>query len=339
MSAIRLYRSSKFFNRVLRAGLIVLAGIASAGTASAATPQLDLTGYASDSGAITVLYKGESVDPYFAMQALLLAHDNGMDIRAPAEKFVNWLLPRQKPDGTFDRFCKVANGDWMPCKTADADDALLAIWLRLLDTLPAQRTANPAWAKSWQTSQASLAHLFQPSRGVFMVSPVVLHGLFMDNLEVWSLKNQGQTPAQRAESDVLSRAIFTTFWVPVDQRFLVSTQLEQRAQKQAFYPDHVAQIFPLLVDFPLLPVTARAYYRQWMTAHRAEWLQQSETDYPWGLLAVLAVRQNDPASARCWLRQASGLRHSARWSVTDEVALQILLNKKLGAAPASASCT
>ena len=46
------------------------------------------------------------------MQALLLAHDNGMEISEPAEKFVNWLLPRQKPDGTFDRFCRDAAKNW-----------------------------------------------------------------------------------------------------------------------------------------------------------------------------------------------------------------------------------
>lgn len=292
----------------------------------AAAPVLNLNGYMDDTGAITVLHGGDSTDPYFAMQALLLAHDNGMDVAAPAVKFVNWLVTRQKPDGTFDRFCKSADQHWVACKTADADDALLAIWLKLLETMPAQLNNNPLLMKSYLISKASLDHLLQPSRGIYMVSPVYLHGLFMDNLEVWSLKAH-RHPLRQAEADRLARAIHNTFWDPVNKRFLVSTQLEQQSQKSVFYPDHVAQIFALMVDFPLLPVNARSYYRNWMQMHRAEWLSQGEKDYPWGLIAVLAVRQNDKASARCWMHEATPLRHSSRWAVTDEASYQILVSK------------
>ncbi|MDI1272149.1 hypothetical protein [Polaromonas sp.] len=308
-----------------------------ASCAGAAAP-LELGGYTDDSGAITVLHGGDSADPYFAMQALLLAHENGMDISVPAEKFANWLVPRQKPDGTFDRFCRGADKTWVSCKTADADDSLLAIWMKLLETMPAKLAGNPVWRKSHEVSKVALEHLYQPSRGIYMVSPVVLHGLFMDNLEVWSLKVHLKQPQQRAASDKLARAIHDTFWDPVNKRFLVSTQLEQRSQKQAFYPDHVAQIFPLMFDFPLLPVNSRPYYRDWMAAHRAEWLIQGQADYPWGLLAVLALRQNDKVSAGCWLRESTPLRHSKRWSVSDEASYQILLSRGVVAVDKQTSC-
>ena len=315
-----------------------LATLALLGTASHAAPPLALAGYTDAAGAITVLHEGNSADPYFAMQALLLAHDNGVDVSVPAAKFADWLAPRQKPDGTFDRFCREAGGPWVSCKAADADDSLLAMWMRLLETMPAQLRKNPAWLKSHATSKAALAHLFQPSRGVYMVSPLVLHGLFMDNLEVWSLKAQQKDPGQAAEAARLAQAIQATFWNPVDKHFLVSTQLEQRSLQPAFYPHHVAQVFPLLVDFPLLPEAAGPYYRKWMTAHRAEWLSQGKADYPWGLLAVLALRQNDAASARCWLREAAPLRHSARWAVTDEASFQIVTGKGVKPADAGAAC-
>lgn len=320
----------------LAAGWALFGALAQVALAAPAT--LELRGYADDAGAITVLHKGDSVDPYFAMQALLLAHENGMNISAPAEKFVGWLLPHQKPDGTFDRFCRAPDRSWVSCKTADADDSLLALWMQLLETLPVQLDRNAAWKKSYLTSKASLDHLLQPSRGIYMVSPVYLHGLFMDNLEVWSFKAHSKQPARLAEAGKLSRAISDTFWNPVDKRFLVSTQLEQRSQKPAFYPDHVAQIFPLLIGFPLLPAEAGLYYRNWMRAHRTNWLGQGETDYPWGLLAVLALRQNDKASARCWLREAGPLRHSARWAITDESSYQILVSKGLTPAAGDANC-
>lgn len=319
-------------------GWALCAWLGLAGSAAAAPP-LNLEGYTDESGAITVLHHGDSADPYFAMQALLLAHENGLDISLPAEKFVNWLVASQKPDGTFDRFCRGATKKWAACKTADADDALLAIWMKLLETMPAKLARNTAWRKSHQISRSALEHLFQPSRGIYMVSPVVLHGLFMDNLEVWTLMVHLKPPQQRVESDKLARAIHATFWDATNKRFMVSTQLEQRPQPAAFYPDQVAQIFPLLVDFPLLPEDARPYYRAWMAAHRAQWLMQGQADYPWGLIAVLALRQNDRASAGCWLRQATPLRHSARWSVTDEASYQILLSRDVASAAQDASCS
>jgi hypothetical protein len=302
-----------------------------------ARPKLDLQGYADTSGAITILNGGDTTDPYFAMQALLLAHDNGMDISAPAAKFANWLVPFQKPDGTFDRFCRSASKTWVSCKTADADDSLLALWMRLLETMPDQLGKNPVWVNSYAVSKKSLDYLFQPSRGIYMVSPVYLHGLFMDNLEVWSLKARSKQ-TQPGEVDKLAQGIHSTFWQPVNKHFLVSTQLEQRAQKPQFYPDHVAQIFPLLVDFPVLPQNAKLYYKNWMQLHRAEWLRQGDADYPWGLLAVLAVRQGDETSARCWLRETSSMRHSRRWAVTDEAAFQILASRRLTPASKTANC-
>lgn len=302
-----------------------------------ARPAFNLEGYQSDSGAIPILYKGDTTDPYFAMQALLLAHDNGMDTSVAAEKFANWLISRQKPDGTFDRFCLNATKVWISCKAADADDSLLALWMRLLETMPNQLNGNPGWVKSYTTSKKALVHLFQPSRGIYMVSPVYLHGLFMDNLEVWSLKAHAKA-FKTVEAEKLAKDIYQTFWQAANKNFLVSTQIEQQTQKPQFYPDHVAQIFPLLVDFPLLPQDSRAYYKNWMKQHREEWLRHGETDYPWGLLAVLAIRQGDIPSARCWLRETSGMRHSNRWAVTDEAAYLILASRRIQPAGKNANC-
>lgn len=319
-----------------RAWLLLLLGYAV--LASNAAAPLDLTGYADANGAISVLHRGHSSDPYFAMQALLLAHDNGMDVSVESRDFTNWLLPQQKPDGTFDRFCRTDKTPWVACQTADADDSLLALWLLLLGAQPTELGKNPAWQKSFATSKASLDRLLQPSRGIYMVSAVYLHGLFMDNLEVWSYLSKSSRPRHAVEANALRRSIQTTFWDSVNQRYLVSTQLEQRGEKARFYPDQVAQLFPLLVKFPMAPPGERAYYRRWMSAHREQWLKQSETDYPWGLIAVLALRENDVFSVRCWLREATPLRHSSRWAVTDEVAYQIVTNAQMTAAPATAAC-
>ena len=302
-----------------------------------ALPQLDLRGYANDNGAISILHGGDTTDPYFALQALLLAHDNGLDISVPAAKFADWLVTRQKPDGTFDRFCRSASKEWVSCKTADADDSLLALWMRLLQTMPQKLNSNPLWLKSYSVSKKSLDHLYQPSRGIYMVSPVYLHGLLMDNLEVWSLKNT-LPKVQQGDANKLATAIYATFWQGANKQFMVSTQLEQKSQAPQFYPDRVAQIFPMLVNFPLLPQAPGRYYQNWMREHRAEWLKQGEKDYPWGLLAVLALQQGDTQSSSCWLRETSAMRHSSRWAITDETAFQILASQNVRAAATDARC-
>ena len=89
-------------------------------------PLLELDGFIDWTGAITVLHQGDFVDPYFALQALLLAQDNGLDITPAADKWIAWLLVRQKPDATFDRFCQ-SGQLWLGCKSSDADDAVLAM--------------------------------------------------------------------------------------------------------------------------------------------------------------------------------------------------------------------
>ena len=158
--------------------LMWLAGAAA--LANAAPAVLSLAGYVDDGGAISILHHGDTVDPYFA----LLAHENGLDISSHAEKWGEWMIARQKPDATVDRFCR-GGPVWAPCKTTNADDALLALWLKFLDTMPARLQGRPAWRQSYQMSGAALRRL-RDKRGIYLVSPVYQHGLFMDNLEVWS---------------------------------------------------------------------------------------------------------------------------------------------------------
>ena len=288
---------------------------------------LDLDGYADGEGAISIQRGGDTVDPYFALQALLLAHDSGLDIRAHARPWARWLLARQKPDATFDRFCR-RGPVWGPCKTADADDALLALWMRFLEVPGVVDPRDPAWSRSREASAATLRRLKDEGRGIFLVSPVYQHGLFIDNLEVWHSTRDPR----------LARAIQRSFWSPASGRFLVSTQPEQATMAPSFYPDAVAQLYPLVVDFPHLPTGPRAHLDGWMRKHRGEWLAQVRSDFAWGLVALAAWRHGDRESAACWLRETSGYRHGVHWTVTDEVAWQVLAARGAHAAAPQEAC-
>lgn len=312
-----------------------LSTLACAGAGQAAT--LDLTGYTDGSGAITIQHKGGTVDPYFTLQALLLAQELGLDTSAVALPWAKWLLARQKPDATFDRFCRT-DAVWLACKTADADDSLLALWLKFVDTLPAETRREPAMVKSHAAASAALARLVSPPTGVYLVSPVYMHGLFMDNLEVWTYQPAHAATQNKARPS-FGASIQHVFWDPAQKRYHVSTQPEQKTTAHKFYPDAVAQIFPHTVNFPHIPGGAKAHYQRWIKDHRAEWLKQVEGDFAWGLIASVSLRQGDLASVRCWHQKTLPARHSSHWTVTDEVVHQVLKAKGITDQPVEKNCS
>ncbi|HJV88434.1 MAG TPA: hypothetical protein VJ698_23415 [Noviherbaspirillum sp.] len=303
----------------------------------AAAATLDLSGYAEPSGPILILRGGDIVDPYFVVQALLLAQQNGLDITPYREKWIRWLVSRQKLDGTFDRYCR-AGPAWVGCKAADADDALQAMWMQLLESDPAALASDVVLRTSYKKSADVLARLFDARRGIYLVSAIYQQGLFMDNLEVWAAQSSRRDARSEGEAQRLAQAIHRVFWDAKGKRFLVSTQPEQALAAPHFYPDSVAQIFPLLFGYPDLPASPRPYYKEWMKQHRKEWLAQIRHDFAWGLIALIALRQDDLPSARCWLREAMPFRHSEHWTVTDETVLQILQARHVQAASPRASC-
>lgn len=298
---------------------------------------LDLAGYSDASGAISVQRNGDTVDPYFALQALLLAQSHGLDASVPARAWGQWLVQRQKPDATFDRYCR--NGPvWAACKTADADDSVLGLWLAFMDSMPAQQRNQVSWIRSRDAARAALARLVDPSRGIYLVSPVYQHGLFMDNLELWAYTFTHQA-AQSASHPNFTKTLASVFWDDSRKRYLVSTQPGQRDAPQAFYPDAVAQIYPLLVRFPVIPGGARPHYRRWMAQYRNEWLAQVQGDFAWGLVAIVALQQGDLPSARCWLQITLPHRHGPHWTVTDEVAAQVLHARAITPATETTACS
>jgi len=281
--------------------------------ATSAAKTLDLSGYVDGSGAITVQHQGDTVDPYFSLQALWLAQSQGMDVSAYALPLAQWLDSQFRAIGHLGRYCKTPT-TWIWCKAPDADDSSLALWLDLLRHLPSSErnriNASALEARAWQ----DLQRLQDMRLGIFKVSPHWTHGLFMDNLEVWSTR-----PSPR-----LAQSIRNVFWDANKQLFRVSTQPEHPHPGNSFYPDATAQIYPLLVGYPLIPGGATPYYQNWMTLHRRSWLAQIGHEFPWGLIAIVAWQQGDLDTVRCWQQKALPFRHSFFWTVTDEVVAQLL---------------
>jgi hypothetical protein len=288
-------------------------------------------------GAITLTPSGNYVEPYFATKALIVAQDGGLDIHESAQAWINWTLPRQRPDGLFRRFCRAnsnanPNADyaWRDCAAADADDSMLALWMQLLYRM-APSTGMPAdWQHSITRAAKQLAKLRNGRLGVYHVSRLNHVALFMDNIEVYSaLKNvaSGQLrlhdPAAAATdacADKLEAAIQRIFWDRRTGRYRPSMQ----KSRPAFYPDIVAQVYPWLADLSGPGQDPRQAWRQWRRTFGAGWIERSYDPSPWGLVALAAEKLGDTKSAACWTSQSDSLRGGSSWNVLEEAVWQAL---------------
>jgi hypothetical protein len=297
--------------------------------AQAQAQVFELGGYQQADGAITVTYRGDTVDPYFAIRALLTARQAGLDTEASTRAWIAWLLPRQDPDGRFARYCRQAGQSWRTCRQADADDALLAMWIELLQVAAPHAGLPPDWARSAALAQRHLARLREPVLGVYLIAADNRVALFMDNLEIHAaLMAIGQRQQGRGEHGAaratlagalqLRGAIGRVFRPSGSGLFRVSTQPQQAPR---FYPDHVAQLYPVLLQFPQ-GQPPRQVFRQWIAEHGSVWLGQQADTYPWGLVALAARLAGDAGTAYCWKSKAAHLRFGARWNVLEEAVFQ-----------------
>ncbi|MBI5612151.1 MAG: hypothetical protein HY942_03645 [Gammaproteobacteria bacterium] len=308
---------------VLLSMLVTLAGSAHAGR-EAFFPHL----YQDTDGAITVYAQGDFVDPYFATKALLAADAAGLDVHAAAGAWIGWLLPRQLPDGRFERYCRI-DSEWTACREADADDAMLALWLELLHTMAPWHGLPPEWEASRARAEQHLAGLRDERLGVYVISHSDPVALLMDNTEIYGalrvvarrLMLAGQWNASRrvsARADDLERAIVGVFWDDAAGGFRISTQLSETNE---FYPDVVAQLYPAMSGMPAPTAPAEAW-RQWRERHASSWVTLEVDEFPWGLVALTAYRHGDADIAQEWLGRAEPLRNTPRWNILEEAVFQ-----------------
>ena len=295
--------------------------------------------FQSPDGAITLTQGGNYVELYFATKALMVAQDGGLDIHDAAYAWIDWALPRQRPDGLFRRFCRAAaspnaniNTDfaWRDCAPADADDSMLALWMQLLYRM-APSTGMPAeWQHSVTLAAKQLAKLRNGRLGVYHISRLNHVALFMDNIEVYAaLKDvaRGQLrlhdPAAAdtdARAGQLEAAIERIFWDRRTGRFRPSMQ----KSRPAFYPDIVAQVYPWLADMSGPGQDPRRAWPQWRHTFGAAWIDRRYDTNPWGLVALAAEKLGDTNSAACWTSQSDSLRGGSSWNVLEEAVWQSL---------------
>lgn len=314
----------------MRGAILFLFFSLSALCVNAPSGQFDPSGYQLPEGAISLQYRGDYIEPYFATKALIVAQESGLDVRGPAQKWIQWLLPRQTKDGSFGRYCRKPAMEWHICAAADADDSMLALWLQLLYTNAPDSGIPVQWQESVRKANSALEQLRNSRLGVYHVSRQNHVALLMDNAEVYSalvaiarsqkrFRNTGASERTHDEAEKLNFAIQRVFWNKQLDWFRPSIQ----KSRPEFYPDVVAQVYPWLADMPMnSDVPERDEWRNWKSRFAGEWLAKQLDPHPWGLVAVAAVKFGDRDSASCWLSRSEPLRFSTNWNVLEEAAFQ-----------------
>ncbi len=283
-------------------------------------------------GAITVGKLGDFVDPYFANRALLIAWEARLDAALVTERWLAWLLLRQRADGGFDRFCQAGEG-WRACKPADADDSSLATFLQLATVYEQHRSArglvatSPALAAAKQRARQLLRTLRQPN-GIYRAFADRPVEYLMDNTEVYaSLVAIGE----KANAAALRRALAPAFlrdggWQPANETF----------KERTFYPHALAPAYRWLTDM-VTPGQRQAEFDSWAEQWGAAWLERTQDAYAWGLIAWGARDVHDQHWVRCWRHLHQDPKRNKGWTVLDEAVDQSLAH--LGVQQVALSCS
>ena len=280
--------------------------------------------FRTDDGAYTTIAGEPFVDPYFVNKSLIVGMQAGLDLKDEIIAWQAWLLPKQRADGGFDRFCKT-NNQWRACKKADADDSMAATTIQLLalaqerqwlDT-PAKNAAMKATAKA----NVLLDALYNSKTGLYRVFPHTELYYLMDSAEVY---DGFVATRQRQKASALAKAIGTQFfkdgrWEPSQPGYDV----------RQFYPHDLAPVY--LWANGLIPAPrANAEAAGWLSHHGERWLNRKADPYAWGLVAW-QLRQTAPAAAACW-RAAIRSNPPAKdnWTVLDAAVDEALAKTGIG---------
>jgi len=306
---------------------LLAAGLSLAGGAAmAAFEPIPWRAFQGTDGSITVLAGGSVADPYFANKALIIAMESGLDVRVELKAWLAWLLPRQRKDGGFDRFCTSADAAWVACMAADADDSTAATTIHLL-RLARERgwiglVERAGTRVAERRAGALLASLHDPDRGLYRVFPKQDAYYLMDNVEVYeALKATDQAGAAAA----LATAIGQQF--RQGGRWLPALPVLER---ETFYPHALAPTY--LWGSGLLPAAdAAADMAAWLAHYSATWLDRRDDHYAWGIVAW-NIHGLAPAEAACWRQSIRIAPGKVGWTVLDAMADAALAQRAIGVA-------
>lgn len=210
----------------------------SAWSASPAEPPPP-SAFASHDGAYFTTIGGHVVDPYFVNKSFIIALEANAPVQADFVRWLQWLLPRQRTDGGFDRYCIDSNKQWKNCMKADADDSMAATTMQMI-----AMAGKKGWIPAAQKTQAERASrnarklldkLLNPKTALYKVFADTELYYLMDNAEVYDgLRASGANAAANALAAAMRRQFFDgTQWKPAIPEY----------KEERFYPHSLAHAY------------------------------------------------------------------------------------------------
>lgn len=273
-----------------------------------------LVAFATGDGAYYTTLGGQVVDPYFVNKGFTIALQAGVPLRAELQQWLAWLLPRQRLDGGFDRFCPTADTAWRSCMGADADDSMAATTIEMLHLARQKQWLTPGQQAAAQQaiarSQQLLARLRNPSNQLYKALLDTELYYLMDNIEVYEALRAAEGAQAGPASKQLAAAINRRFrsgsdWKPALPEY----------DRPRFYPHTLASAYLWQTGVISRAESDRAT-AQWLAQHGSAWLSRSEDHYAWGLVAW-KMRQTAPIQAACWRASLRPFQPAVGWTVLD----------------------
>lgn len=303
---------------------VLAAGVCLAAAGPAWAEPAGLRAFQTGDGAMVIHVGGDIADPYFGNKSLILAIEAGVNVRAELHAWLAWLLPRQRPDGGFDRFCGARSGQWIACMTADADDSTAATTIHLLRLARDRGWLNARddqrAQKAERMADALLQSLYDDGRGLYRVFESQAVYYLMDNVEVYeALLSQRRTAeAAKLAQSVRSQFYRSNAWEPAIPLM----------DREHFYPHALARTY-LWESGILKDSESAADMAGWLAHFSDRWLTRHEDPYAWGIVAW-NIHRLAPAEAACWRKSVRLPPANAGWTVLDAAADAALAQRGVG---------
>ncbi|HCW50712.1 MAG TPA: hypothetical protein DGR79_01395 [Clostridiales bacterium] len=285
------------------------------------------------SGAITTRPGGDRIVPYFAnIAALALVERRPGDVKA----YMEWYLAHlNRPDrwglhGTVYDYRVTADGREVPTGTYDSADSYAATFLALLRVY-LDHTGDRGFVMEHLPEielVASVITGLQDSDGLVWATPARVEKYLMDNCENFRglvdyaavLSSVGREPEARAVREAAGRILAGVqgrLWNPKRGNYdwaiytlrlggLRIGEVSRKSSWSRWYPDSVAQVFPVIsgVLEPGDPRAAALY--QNLNEWHPGWVHQTKDDpHPWSVLGYAAALMGDHERAFTFVRSTA----------------------------------
>lgn len=269
--------------------------------------------------------KAGDVDPYFACHAALglLAGAHGFEVHEEdvlcVREYLNWHTARLIESGGITGVYRYTDGRLLRIGNADSVDAYLGAYLELMGNyirLCESADGLDRWEEGISLAVKTLRKLTAGSLTAVSFDNGTQY--LMDNLEVWKglcalescfksgLISESSLAQPERTVGMLRKGLESTipkaFWDDEHGRWRVSAD-SSSFDGSAFYPDGIAQVYPLIFAFPVEDSEAQAeLYRIFTEKFAWQDTDSGSRTFVWAMTSLAAAQAGDTDTLKHFLK-------------------------------------